>query len=962
MRFSSAIHDMGKWVFDVYYAPLKSENGKLNGLIGVATDITSRKKTESELEISHRNLISTLESMRDGFVSLDSEWRYTYMNNIAGKIFGREPSEMIGKHIWTEFPEGVGQPFHLAYEKAMKEQEPIFLEEYYKPYNKWFENRIYPNKNGLSIFFTDITERKLSEQKLRESEEKFRSIFSSTPVPLAVNDSELNILLLNDVFVETFGYNLEDIPTLNEWWPKAYPDSEYRQWVKMTWQKHLSESQQTEKPFEPLELRIKCKDGSYRTAIVGLSWLGDPHNSDRLVILYDITERKRTEEEKFLLSNALEASLNEIYMFDALTLRFTDVNQGALKNLGYTKNELLNMTPLDIKPDFTYDSFEKILVPLRKGTERQIVFETRHRRADGSLYPVEVYLQSFNFGDIKYFLAVLNDITERKLAEEEIRIKNRDLAKMFEISLGLIESLDEKSTLKKIVESANELLELDTGAIYSIDDDDLYLEVTTPPLQDNYPIELRKAKLSDHSHISKVAATGLPFALSDSAVAELTEEERIIVETRNLRSILYLPLLIEKQVIGVIILGTVGKKHNFTQHEIDLGKTLSNLASLALENTVLFEKLNKNVNELRIAMSEKNVALDALKESEERFHAMFEKHHAVMMLIEPKTGQIIDANLSAEKFYGYTISQLRQMKIDQINILPADHLREEIKKAASESRTYFNFPHKLSSGEVRLVEVFSTPIAVENETLLFSIIHDITEKRLAEEEVIKSQNQLRALAAKLEKIREEERIHLSRELHDNLGQSLTGLKMDVAWLGRKISKKNPESVETILDKTKSMSELIDTVINDVRRIALDLRPNLLDHLGLLPALNWLVDDFKKRTEKKCDFVSNVKGIKVDQPTATSIFRIFQEAFTNILRHSNATQIQFSVDAAKNGYVFTLKDNGKGISQDEIKNVNSLGLRGMKERAFQIGGVLRINGVKNGGSTITLTIPKEKNND
>ena len=747
--------------------PIKDEQGSLTEFQSVGIDITERKKAEKELEESHNNLVTTLESMRDGFVSLDPDWRYTYMNNIAGQIFGRNPAEMIGKHIWTEFPEGVGQPFHLAYEKAMKDQTPIFLEEYYSPYNKWFENRIYPNQKGLSIFFTDITERKLSEQILRESEEKFRSIFDSTPVPLALNDNEQNITLLNKAFIEAFGYTKEDIPTLDVWWPKAYPDAGYRQWIASTWQNRINESRQTGEPFEPIELKIRCKDGSLKTVLVGLSWLGDQGTSEQLVILYDITERKLIEEEKQLLTNAIEASLNEIYIFDASTLIFKDINLGATKNLGYSKNQLLTMTPLDIKPQFTYETFNKLLLPLRENKIERLKFETIHRRADGSHYPIEAHLQLFETGTNNFFLAIINDISERKNAEQ------------------------------------------------------------------------------------------------------------------------------------------------------------------------------------------------ALKESEERFHTMFEKHHAVMMLIEPESGKIVDANLSAEKFYGYPISELCKMNIASINQLSPSKLKEELNKASSESKMYFNFPHKLHSGEIKYVEVFTTPITVKDVTLLFSIIHDITERRIAEQEVLKSQQQLRALTAKLEQIREEERIHLSRELHDNLGQSLTGLKMDVAWLARNMSKKKPESVENILVKTKSMSELIDQTINDVRRISSDLRPNLLDYLGLVAALEWLISDFKKRTEIDCKIISKVKNIKLDAAVTNSVYRIIQEGLTNIARHAGAKKIELEINQTDKHFVIQLSDDGGGITKEQINNVNSLGIRGMKERVIQFGGELTFKGTKGRGTVITLNIPKGK---
>lgn len=140
-----------------------------NAQLIIGQDITEQRKAEETAEMLEHKLYNTLESMTDAFVSLDTNWRYTFMNQSAGKIFARDPKQLIGKHIWTEFPEGIGQPFHLAYEKAMTEQRFIWMEEYYPPYDRWFENRIYPSAEGISIFFHDITDRKKLEIQLNET-------------------------------------------------------------------------------------------------------------------------------------------------------------------------------------------------------------------------------------------------------------------------------------------------------------------------------------------------------------------------------------------------------------------------------------------------------------------------------------------------------------------------------------------------------------------------------------------------------------------------------------------------------------------------------------------------------------------------------------------------------------------------------------------------------------------------
>jgi PAS domain S-box-containing protein len=155
---------------------------------GLALDVTERKRVEEERR-------QIFERVSDAFVALDTNWRYTFVNAKAAEIFGRRPEDLIGKHIWTEFPAGIGQKFHKAYERALAEQQPVFLEEYYPPYDRWFENRIYPSPEGLTIYFTDITERKRAEMLLREREQQLRLFVEHSPAAIAMFDRDMRYLV-----------------------------------------------------------------------------------------------------------------------------------------------------------------------------------------------------------------------------------------------------------------------------------------------------------------------------------------------------------------------------------------------------------------------------------------------------------------------------------------------------------------------------------------------------------------------------------------------------------------------------------------------------------------------------------------------------------------------------------------------------------------------------------------------
>jgi signal transduction histidine kinase len=246
------------------------------------------------------------------------------------------------------------------------------------------------------------------------------------------------------------------------------------------------------------------------------------------------------------------------------------------------------------------------------------------------------------------------------------------------------------------------------------------------------------------------------------------------------------------------------------------------------------------------------------------------------------------------------------------------------------------------------------------------IARDITERKQAEEKLRTSRLQLRALARRLQHIREEDRIAIAREIHDEMGGGLTGLKMDLSWMLRKMS--NADSGKervALMDKIQTSNALIDQMIHVVRRISAHLRPSVLDDLGLIAALEWQLSEFTSRTEILHEFATTFEYVNMEEDTAVAVFRIFQEALTNVARHSRATKVTVFLREGERSLfgdeslVLEIRDNGRGITQEEILNPESLGLFGMKERVLAFGGEISIRGEPGGGSALVLQIPRKQ---
>ena len=344
-----------------------------------------------------------------------------------------------------------------------------------------------------------------------------------------------------------------------------------------------------------------------------------------------------------------------------------------------------------------------------------------------------------------------------------------------------------------------------------------------------------------------------------------------------------------------------------------------------------------------------------LKESEERYRDLVEKA-GIAIITDDEQGNIRYFNEKFAEIFGYSMAEMKELSYDSL-VHPDDlnNIRKIHKKRIQNKRipARFEFRGKKKDGSDIFLEADAVKFK-ENGAITGtrSYIRDITEQKRMADEIKSSREILRSLAAYLQSVREEERTNISREIHDELGQALTALKMDLFWIKGNLSKK-PQMIET---KTEEMISLTDTIIKTVKKISSDLRPGLLDDLGLVPAIEWQTQEFQERMQIPCRLKIDSEKMTIEKEESTALFRIFQEALTNIARHAQATNVKVMLDIKKNMVVLKVQDNGTGITKDKVNSPLSLGLVGMMERAKSFGGEVVILGKENEGTSVTVKIP------
>jgi PAS domain S-box-containing protein len=593
----------------------------------------------------------------------------------------------------------------------------------------------------------------------------------------------------------------------------------------------------------------------------------------------------------------LDQSLNEIYTFDAETLKFTQVNLGARRNLGYSLSEMLAMTPLDIKPHYTPRTFEALVAPLREGRADRLRFETVHRRRDGTEYPVEISLQLFRAETPQLFVAVVEDVSERRRAEETLR-RNEE-------------------KYRALVEATNDWLwEIDANGTYT------YASPRVRDILGYAPEEVVGRRPSFFMPPEEAARVSVLFAELAAERKPLTLLENVNLHKDGRRVVL--------ETSALPIFDDAGNWRGY--RGIDRDVTPRKAAEEAYwESEARFENMTGNVPGMVFQCT-----LQAQGELGFRYVS-----EGAWALCGERPQALLD---DAQNFLKRIVDTDRDRFLECL----AESLR---------GLSAWNWEGRLDVADgAKWINWRASPRLLDGGAVVWDgVAVNVTEAKTAQADLIQSQRQLQALSAYLQTAREEEKAHISREIHDELGGTLTALKMDAYWLAKKL----PSGFEDLQGKLKGMLGMVDGAVQTTRRICTELRPTVLDDLGLVAAIEWQVAEFQKRMDIECVFQRPASDVELDEGMAVALFRILQESLTNVARHANASRVYVAYQATADTVCLAVEDNGCGIAPRAMEAGHSHGLRGIRERVRQFNGRVDITGTPGRGTGVLVQLKLER---
>ena len=540
-----------------------------------------------------------------------------------------------------------------------------------------------------------------------------------------------------------------------------------------------------------------------------------------------------------------------------------------------------------------------------------------------------------------------------KNSESEITEEYRILHKVAQI---LQESKELKSMLQDVLRAITNFEELkveNKAGLFLVDEEKKVLRLfTTFGKFSKEFLENEKEVPFGDCLCGRVAESG-QILMSESCFSDPRHERTFSDMTAHGHYIV--PLKTDEKLVGVMFLYT-NTYPSWYQHSQEVLMSIGGLIANTIERKRIDEELKAFKNQLEKQVKERT---SELRESRRALETLISNLPGmVYRSLNDKTWTMKYVSDGCESLTGYSASELMNQKVTYSEIIhPEDRATvwDTVQEALKECRAFkMNYRIQDLFGNEKIVWEQGRGVYSDSGELLAleGFITNITDRYKMEQELKSSHEKLRNLSNRLQSIREKEKSRIARQVHDELGQSLTALKMDVLHLEKNL----PSNPADMHDQFQSMAKIIDNTIESVQRIAMELRPPILDAFGLCEAIAWQAGEYNKKLGIEFELNCLQEQVDLEKDLETTLFRIFQETLTNIVRHAEASHVQVGLNRVNEQLVFEIEDDGKGIKKEHIENSNSLGLIGIQERVHPWNGQVQFEGSPGKGTKITVKIP------
>lgn len=939
------IRDESRAVFDSRGRPLFVQ--------GVAMDITKRKKSEEALREANGKLNALVQAVPLAIVGLDLQRKVISWNPAAERIFGWRQDEVIGRSN-PIIPEEKLEEFRQLWQRLLQ-GEPLFGLELSR--RKKDGSKIDVSLSTAPLYdaggvlagaigiFEDITARKRTEEALRESEARFRAMFEGAPIGIALLDLQRTVREANPALREMSGYSEAE---LRHFRPVdlTHPDDREADLVLFT------ELMAGKRNRYQVEKRYRHKQGHWVWVRLSVSLVRDAAGQPQFAIsmVEDITERKRAEkaaEEIRRQQEAILSNISDIAWLKDRESRFIVVNEQFGRSCGVPAPDLVGKTDLDIWPRD---------LALRYRADDQEVMRTRRRKRveepladrEGNIKWIET-IKSPIFNEHQEVIGttgIARDITERRGMEEALRQVSRALKAVTECHQALLRATNEAELLSevcRIIVAVGGYCMAWVG--YAQQDEGKSVEPMAHKGFEKGYIQTLRVTWADtewgRGPVGAAIRTGKPSITRDTQSDPRFAPWREEALKRGFASVLALPLK-DTEAFGALSIYAT-EPNAFDDEEINL--------LIGLANDLAF-----GLKALRTG-AERRRAEEALRESETKYRSLMDGASDAIVLADPR-GKITEVNRKVVELLGYPEAELLGMSYSQIHphrIL--DHVMENFKGILTSGRgPLHECLVRRKDGEEVYVEITHNMVENGDHGVVQAVFRDITERQRAQEALRDSEQKLRLLASQLLAIQETEHRRVSRELHDELGQALTVLKIHLVAIENRLHRDQTD----LKVSCEHLQNYIDAVIENVRRLSRDLSPSILEDLGLSSSLKYLIEEICRNNHMLYTVAMDEIDYLFSPEARINIYRIFQESLTNIVRHAEASRLDVEIKRENDLVTFRLKDDGKGFDLKRARSRSlgkrGLGLTAMHERALMSEGSLNIRSRKGKGTEITLTIP------